>query len=77
MSLNLEDFRIAAEASKVNLIPFRDLRIEATSIADEVQLTKKEAFAFSTSTFEDQKTKLLDAIKKKTDEIEGIKKEKG
>lgn len=72
---NLDDFRTAASADGVNLIPFPDLRKDATSIADDVQRRKDEAKSFDYETFESQKNNLLKDIKKKNDEIEGIKKD--
>ncbi len=74
-SQNLDDFRTAASGDGVNLIPYSDLRQEATSIADEVQRRKEEAKAFDYETFESQKNNVLKDIKKKNDEIESIKKD--
>ena len=42
----LADFETAAASSDVNLIPFRDLRGEATSIADDVQRRKADVDSF-------------------------------
>ena len=74
MSTSLDDFRTAAEATGVNLIPFYDLRKDATPIADDVQSRKEEA-KLDPSTLEKQKDNLLEEIKKKNEEIENVKKE--
>lgn len=74
-SQNLDDFRTAASADGVSLIPYSDLRKEATSIADEVQRRKEEAKTFDYETFESQKNNALKEIKKRNDEIDGIKKD--
>jgi len=74
-SQNLGDFKTAASADGVNLIPFSDLRQEAASIADDVQRRKDEAAAFNYETFESQKNNFLKDIKKRNDEIESIKKD--
>ena len=54
MSYTLDDFRTAAAADGVNVIPFSDLRRDATSIADEVQRRKDDA-KYDSSTFESRK----------------------
>ncbi len=74
MSYTLDDFRTAAAADGVNLIPFTDLRKDATSIADEVQRRKDEA-KYDSSIFAAQKQNILEEIKKKREEIEDIKKQ--
>jgi chromosome segregation ATPase len=74
MSYTLDDFRTAAAADGVNVIPFPDLRRDATSIADEVDRRKDEA-EFNSVTFEKQKDNLLEEIKKKNGEIEGTRKQ--
>jgi chromosome segregation ATPase len=71
---NLNDFKTAASADGVNLIPFSDLRQEATSIADEVQRRKEDVKAFDYETFEKQKNNMLLEIKKKNKEIDDLKK---
>lgn len=74
-SQNLDDFRTAASSDGVNLIPFPDLRKDATPIADDVQRRKDEAKSFDYDAFESQKNNLLKDIKKKNDEIESLKKD--
>jgi chromosome segregation ATPase len=74
-SQNLDDFRTAAAADGVNLIPFPDLRKDATSIADEVQRRKDEAKNYDYDLFLSQKTNALKEIKKRNDEISSISKE--
>ena len=74
-SQNLSDFQTAASADGVNLIPYSELRKEATSIADEVQRRKDEIKAFDYDVFESQKNNLLKDNKKKNDEIDNIKKD--
>lgn len=72
---NLDDFRTAASSDGVNLIPFPDIRKDATPIADEVQRRKDEAKSFDYGVFESQKNNLLKEIKKKNGEIESLKKD--
>jgi len=74
-SQTLDDFKTAASSDGVNLIPFPDLRKDATSIADDVQRRKDEAKAFDYNVFESQKNNLLKDIKKKKEEITGLRKE--
>ena len=74
-SQNLDDFRTAAAADGVNLIPFPDLRKDATSVADEVQRRKDEAKNYDYDLFLSQKTNALKEIKKRNDEISSISKE--
>ena len=74
MSYTLDDFRTAAAADGVNVIPFNDLRRDATSIADEVQRRKDEA-NYDSSVFENQKNNLLEDIEKKNREIEDNRKQ--
>jgi len=45
-SQNLDDFRTAASSNGVNLIPFPDLRRDATSVADDVQRRKDDAKSY-------------------------------
>jgi len=74
-SQTLDDFRTAASSDGVNLIPFSDLRKDAVSIADDVQRRKDEAKSFDYEVFESQKNNVLKEIKKKNDEMEGLKKD--
>jgi len=76
---DLDAFRTAAAATGVNVIPFPDLRAEATSIADEVQRSKVDQ-RYDYSLLERQKNNLLEAVKetrelirKKDAEIEEFK----
>ena len=76
---DLDAFRTAAAANGVNVIPFPDLRAEATSIADEVQRRKVDQ-RYDYSLLERQKNNLLQAVKearelirKKDAEIEEFK----
>jgi hypothetical protein len=76
---DLDAFRTAAAADGVNVIPFPDLRAEATSIADEVQRRKVDQ-RYDYSLLERQKNNLLEAVKetrelirKKDAEIEEFK----
>lgn len=75
LSQSLDDFRTAAAADGVNLIPFPDLRKDATSIADDVQRRKDEAKNYDYDLFLSQKTNLLKEIKKRNDDISAISKE--
>ena len=68
-SQNLDDFRTAASANGVNLIPFSDLRKDATPIADDVQRRKEETQAFNYDLFASQKNNMLKEIKKNNDDI--------
>ena len=74
-SQNLDDFRTAASSNGVNLIPFTDLRKDATSIADDVQRRKDEAKSYDYDLFESQKNNMLKEIKKNNDDIASITKE--
>jgi len=74
-SQNLDDFRTAASSNGVNLIPFSDLRKDATSIADDVQRRKDEAKSFDYDLFASQKNNMLKEIKKDNDDIASITKE--
>jgi hypothetical protein len=74
-SQNLDDFRTAASSNGVNLIPFPDLRKDATSIADDVQRRKDEAKSFDYDLFASQKNNMLKEIKKNNDDITSITKE--
>lgn len=73
MSITLDDFKTATEERGVNLIPFPDIRRDATAIADEVQLRKEARYDYKD--FEDRKNKMLAEIKNKNKEIEGIRKD--
>lgn len=74
-SQNLDDFRTAASSNGVNLIPFPDLRKDATSLADEVQRRKDDAKSYDYDLFASQKNNMLKAIKKDNDDIASINKE--
>jgi hypothetical protein len=74
-SQNLDDFRTAASSNGVNLIPFSDLRGDATPIADDVQRRKEETQAFNYDLFASQKNNMLKEIKKNNDDIASITKE--
>ena len=74
-SQNLDDFRTAASSNGVNLIPFTDLRKDATSIADDVQRRKDEAKSYDYDLFASQKNNMLKEIKKNNDDIASITKE--
>ncbi len=61
----LDDFRTTAATGKgVTLIPFHDLRKEATAIADEVQYWKNEVEKIHYDILESQKDNLLGKLKK-------------
>jgi hypothetical protein len=73
----LDDFRTAAASGEgVTLIPFKDLRVEATSIADDVKRRKSDLESFNLGTFTDQKTNLLKMIQEAKGKIELLKKQK-
>jgi chromosome segregation ATPase len=72
---NLDDFRSAAAADGVKLIPFPGLRSDATSLADDVQRKKDEVKSFDYDLFSSQKDNILKDVKKKKDEMEGIRKD--
>ena len=74
-SQNLDDFRTAASNNGVNLIPFSDLRKDATSIGDEVQRRKDEVKSYDYDLFSSQKNNMLKEIKKNNDDIASITKE--
>jgi hypothetical protein len=74
-SQNLDDFRTAASSNGVNLIPFPDLRRDATSVADDVQRRKDEAKSYDYDLFASQKNNMLKEIKKNNDDIASITKE--
>jgi hypothetical protein len=65
----LDDFRTAAAADGVNVIPFPDLRREAASIADEVERRKYEATKFNLDVLTKQKDNLLSEVKKTQEDI--------
>jgi chromosome segregation ATPase len=76
MSITLDDFRTASEGEGVNVIPFYDLRRDATSIEDDKELLKRQAFSYTKSDiFEKQKNNLLGEIDNKKRELEDIKKQ--
>jgi hypothetical protein len=73
----IDDFRTAAAYGKgVTLIPFKDMRVEATSVADEVQRRKSDMESFNLTTFTDQKMNLLKTIQAAKNNIEIQKKQK-
>jgi septal ring factor EnvC (AmiA/AmiB activator) len=72
---NLDDFRSAAAADGVKLIPFPDLRSDASSLADDVQKRKDDVKSLDYDVFAKQKDNILTEIKKKKEEIDGIRKE--
>lgn len=71
----LDDFRTAAAADGVNVIPFPDLRREAASIAEEVDRRKNEATRYNLDVLTRQKENLLSENKKTQEEIEKKQKE--
>jgi len=78
----LDDFRTAAAGDGVNVIPFPDLRRDATSIADEVERRKQEATKYNIDVLTRQKDNLLsevkktqEAIKQKEEEIDDFKRD--
>jgi hypothetical protein len=66
----LDDFKTAANSEGVNLIPFPDLRRDATAIADEVQRRKDDVKSFDYDVLEKQKNNLLKQVAAKQAEIE-------
>ena len=74
-SQNLDDFRTAASSNGVNLIPFPDLRKDATSIGDEVQRRKDDTKSYDYDLLLSQKNNMLKEIKKDNDDIASITKE--
>jgi chromosome segregation ATPase len=76
VSCTLDDLRTAAGGSDlgVNLIPFPDLRRDATSMSDEVKRRKSEA-AIDTNTLRNQKESNLSDIKQLREKIEEEKQE--
>lgn len=72
----LADFETAAGSKEVNLIPFRDLRGEATSIADDVQRRKAVVDSFKYNVFVKRKNNIFSSIADERKEIETIQKEK-
>jgi chromosome segregation ATPase len=68
----LDDFKTAANSEGVNLIPFPDLRKDATAIADEVQRRKDDVKSFDYDVLEKQKNNLLKQVAAKQAEIEEI-----
>jgi hypothetical protein len=74
-SQSLDDFKTAASSNGVNLIPFPDLRRDATSIADEVQRRKDDTKSYDYDLLSSQKNNMLKEIKKNNDDIASINKE--
>lgn len=72
---NLDDFRSAAAADGVKLIPFPDLRSTASSLADDVQRKKDDVKSLDYDLFVSQKDNILKDNKKRKDEIDRIRKE--
>ncbi len=72
---NLDDFRSAAAADGVKLIPFSGLRSDASSLADDVQRKKDEVKSFDYDLFSSQKDNILKDVKKKKEEMDGIRKD--
>lgn len=73
----IDDFRTAAAYGEgVTLIPFKDLRVEATAIADDVKRRKSDLESFNLGTFTDQKMNLLKTIQEAKAKIELLKKQK-
>lgn len=72
---NLDDFRSAAAADGVKLIPFPGLRSDASSLADDVQRRKDEVKSFDYDLFVSQKDNILKDNKKRKDEMDGLRKE--
>jgi chromosome segregation ATPase len=72
----LADFETAAASSDVNLIPFRDLRGEATSIADDVQRRKADVDSFKYDVFVKRKNNIFSSIADEKKEIEKIQKDR-
>ena len=70
MSVTLDDLRVAAGGSDlgVNLIPFADLRRDATSASEEVKRKKSEA-EIDTNTLKNQKESKLYDIKQLKEKI--------
>ena len=73
---NLDDFRSAAAADGIKLIPFRDMQSDANSLASEVQRRKDEVQKFSYDVLASQKDNFLSDNKKMKQEIENVKKDK-
>ena len=72
---NLDDFRSAAAADGVKLIPFSNLRSDATTMAEDVQHRKDEVQSLDYDLFLKQKDNILKETKKKKDETDGIRKD--
>ena len=73
---NLDDFRTAAAADGVKLIPFKDMQSEASKLAADVQRRKEDVQTYTYDTYASQKDNLLSENKKLTQEIETIEREK-
>lgn len=65
----LDEFRTAAAADGVNVIPFPDFRRDASAIADEVERRKYEASKYKFDVLEPQKNNMLTEIKKTQERI--------
>lgn len=72
---NLDDFRSAAAADGVKLIPFTDLRSDATPLAEDVDRRKDEVKSLDYELFSKQKDNILKDIKTEKGEIDGIRKD--
>lgn len=76
MTTTLDEIRSAAANGKgVDLIPFKDTRAKATSIADEVNRCKTAAARWNYETYAKQKDNLLKQIQAGEKAIEAKKKE--
>jgi chromosome segregation ATPase len=72
---NLDDFRSAAAADGVKLIPFKDMQSEAATMAAEVERRKDAVKNLNYDVFASQKDNLLKENKKNKEQIESTKKE--
>ena len=72
---NLDDFRSAAAADGVKLIPFSDLRSDATTMAADVERGKEEVKSLDYDLFSKQKDNILKDIKTEKGEKDGILKD--
>lgn len=72
----IDDFKTASGYSKgVELIPFKDIRVDATSIAADVSTRKTETQSMGSGNFENQKKNMYEDIKKEKKVIEDLKKD--
>jgi hypothetical protein len=71
----MDEFRTAAAADGVEVIPFPDLYSKAKALAEEVERRKYEATKFNISVLGPQKTNLLTAVKNTRKAIEEKEKE--